>query len=160
MPNFLQTSFVAGLAALAVPVLIHLFFRLKTKRVELGTIRFLRVFLEENARRRKVMRWLLLASRMAFVALLVGLFARPFLTAAAASGDQELLVILIDQSATMQFKGEHGRLASLDLADRLEITAQRLDGAYRAIIAPQAEELRKLEQALADLREKLENLET
>ena len=47
-----------------------------------------------------------------------------------------------------------------DLADRLEITAQRLDGAYRAIIAPQAEELRKLEQALADLREKLENLET
>ncbi len=110
MPNFLQTSFLAGLAALAVPVLIHLFFRLKTKRVELGTIRFLRVVLEENARRRKVMRWLLLALRMAFVALLVGLFARPFLTAAATSGDQELLVILIDQSATMQLKGEHSRL--------------------------------------------------
>ncbi len=110
MPNFLQTSFLAGLAALAVPVLIHLFFRLKTKRVELGTIRFLRIVLEENARRRKVMRWLLLALRMAFVALLVGLFARPFLTAAATSGDQELLVILIDQSATMQLKGEHGRL--------------------------------------------------
>jgi hypothetical protein len=110
MPNFLQTSFFAGLAALAVPVLIHLFFRLKTKRVELGTIRFLRLVLEENARRRKVMRWLLLALRMAFVALLVGLFARPFLTAAATSGDQELLVILIDQSATMQLKGEHGRL--------------------------------------------------
>ncbi|TXT29568.1 MAG: hypothetical protein FD138_2404, partial [Planctomycetota bacterium] len=110
MPSFLQTSFLAGLAALAIPILIHLFFRLKTKRVELGTIRFLRVVLEENARRRKVMRWLLLALRMAFVALLVGLFARPFLTAAATSGDQELLVILIDQSATMQLKGEHGRL--------------------------------------------------
>lgn len=110
MPSFLQTSFLAGLAALAVPVLIHLFFRLKTKRVELGTIRFLRVVLEENARRRKVMRWLLLALRTAFVALLVGLFARPFLTAAATGGDQELLVILIDQSATMQLKGERGRL--------------------------------------------------
>lgn len=57
-------------------------------------------------------------------------------------------------------KFDDARLASLDLADRLEITAQRLDGAYRAIIAPQAEELRKLEQTLADLREKLENLET
>ncbi|MBI5757285.1 MAG: BatA domain-containing protein, partial [Planctomycetales bacterium] len=110
MPSFLQASFLAGLAALSVPILIHLFFRLKTKRVELGTIRFLRVVLEENARRRKVMRWLLLALRMAFVALLVALFARPFLTAAATSGDQELLVILIDQSATMQLKGEHGRL--------------------------------------------------
>ena len=110
MPNFLQTSFLAGLAALAVPVLIHLFFRLKTKRVELGTIRFLRLVLEENARRRKVMQWLLLALRMAFVALLVALFARPFLTAAATGSDKELLVILIDQSATMQLKGENGRL--------------------------------------------------
>ena len=117
MPNFLQTSFLAGLAALAVPVLIHLFFRLKTKRVELGTIRFLRVVLEENARRRKVMRWLLLALRMAFVALLVGLFARPFLTAAATGGDQELLVILIDQSATMQLKGERGRLIDQAVAE-------------------------------------------
>lgn len=117
MPSFLQTSFLAGLAALAVPILIHLFFRLKTKRVELGTIRFLRVVLEENARRRKVMRWLLLALRMAFVALLVGLFARPFLTAAATSGDQELLVILIDQSATMQLKGEHGRLIDQAVAE-------------------------------------------
>ena len=57
-------------------------------------------------------------------------------------------------------KFDDARLASLDLADRLEITAQRLDAAYRAIIAPQAEELRKLEQALADLRDKLETLET
>ena len=110
MPHFLQTAFLSGLAALAVPVLIHLFFRLKTKRVELGTIRFLRAVLEENARRRKVMRWLLLALRMLFVALLVGLFARPYFTAAATGGDKELLVILIDQSATMQLKGDHGRL--------------------------------------------------
>ncbi|MFM9965802.1 MAG: BatA domain-containing protein [Planctomycetaceae bacterium] len=117
MPNFLQTSFLAGLAALAVPVLIHLFFRLKTKRVELGTIRFLRLVLEENARRRKVMRWLLLALRMAFVALLVALFARPFLTAAATGSDKELLVILIDQSATMQLKGENGRLIDQAVAE-------------------------------------------
>ncbi|MEK6257422.1 MAG: hypothetical protein AABP62_02285 [Planctomycetota bacterium] len=52
------------------------------------------------------------------------------------------------------------RLSSLDIADRMEITAQRLDAAYRTIVAPQAEELRKLEQALADLREKLDALET
>ncbi|MEK6257424.1 MAG: BatA domain-containing protein [Planctomycetota bacterium] len=117
MPSFLQTSFLAGLAALAVPILIHLFFRLKTKRVELGTIRFLRVVLEENARRRKVMQWLLLALRMVFVALLVGLFARPFFTAAATGGDKELLVILIDQSATMQLKGDHGRLIDQAVAE-------------------------------------------
>ncbi len=117
MPDFLQSSFLFGAAAIAVPVLIHLFFRLKTKRVELGTIRFLRIVLEENARRRKVMRWFLLALRMALVALLVTLFARPFLTAAATSGDRDLMVILIDQSATMQLKGEQGRLLDHAVAE-------------------------------------------
>ena len=117
MPSFLQTAFLSGLAALAVPVLIHLFFRLKTKRVELGTIRFLRAVLEENARRRRVMRWLLLALRMLFVALLVGLFARPYFTATATGSDKELLVILIDQSATMQLKGENGRLIDQAMAE-------------------------------------------
>ena len=117
MPSFLQASFLTGLAALAVPILIHLFFRLKTKRVELGTIRFLRLVLEENARRRKVMQWVLLALRLAFVALLVGLFARPFLRAAATGGDKELMVILIDQSATMQLKGDKGRLIDQAVAE-------------------------------------------
>lgn len=117
IPSFLQTTFLYGLAAIAVPVLIHLFFRLRTKRVELGTIRFLRIALEENARRRKVMRWLLLSLRIMLVALLVGLFARPYFTAAATGGDKELLVILIDQSATMQLKGDHGRLVDQAVAD-------------------------------------------
>ena len=55
---------------------------------------------------------------------------------------------------------DDAKLSSLDVADRLEIMAQRLDAAYRGIVAPQAEELRKLEQALADLRDQLEKLET
>ena len=57
-------------------------------------------------------------------------------------------------------KDDDAKLSSLDVAERLEIMAQRLDGAYRTIVAPQAEELRKIEQALADLRDQLEKLET
>ncbi len=117
MPSFLQAVFLSGLAALAVPILIHLFFRLKTKRVELGTLRFLRIVLEENARRRKVMRWFLLALRMALVALLAMLFARPYFTSAATGNDKELVVVLIDRSATMQLKGEQGRLIDQAMAE-------------------------------------------
>ncbi len=57
-------------------------------------------------------------------------------------------------------KDTDARLSSTDIAERLEIMAQRLDGAYRTIVAPQAEELRKVEAALAELREQLEKLET
>lgn len=124
IPTLLQSAFLWGSAALAVPILIHLFFRLRTKRVELGTIRFLRVVLEENARRRRVMRWLLLALRMAFVGLLVVLFGRPYFTSAAATRQQKLLTILIDRSATMQLKGERGRLFDQALNQARQLAAQ------------------------------------
>ncbi len=57
-------------------------------------------------------------------------------------------------------KDGDAKLSSFDLAERFEIMAGRLDAAYRGIVAPQAEELRKLEAALVELREKLEQLET
>jgi hypothetical protein len=55
---------------------------------------------------------------------------------------------------------EDARLAGLDAADRMEILGTRLDAAYRVIVAPQAEELRKIDAALAILRERMEDLET
>jgi hypothetical protein len=121
MPEFVQSAFLAGLAALAIPIVIHLFFRLRTKRVDLGTIRFLRIVLEDRARRRKVMRWLLLALRLACVALLVGLFARPYFSQASVTADKELVVLLIDRSATMTLKGERGRHLDQAIADALEV---------------------------------------
>lgn len=55
---------------------------------------------------------------------------------------------------------DDARLSALDIADRMEIAAQRLDAAYRTIVAPQAEELRKLEQQLALVGARLEDLQT
>ncbi|HQU41514.1 MAG TPA: BatA domain-containing protein, partial [Pirellulales bacterium] len=76
--SFIQIGFLSALAAVAIPIVIHLVFRQKTRRADLGTLRFLRIVLQRNARRRRVMRWFLLALRMACVALLAMLFARPY----------------------------------------------------------------------------------
>lgn len=57
-------------------------------------------------------------------------------------------------------KLDDARLASLDVADRMEITSQRLGATYRAIVAPQAEDLIKVEQQLAALRDRMDDLET
>lgn len=88
----------------------------------------------------------------------------------AANRIQEILKEFNLQKIIDQMEGTNGlirskkdteaKLSSLDLAERFEILAQRLDTAYRAIVVPQAEELRKLEQALIELKEKLEQLET
>src|SRR5688500_15742394 len=102
--SFIQIGFLAALAALAIPIIVHLVFRQRPKRVELGTLRFLRVALEHNARRRRVMRWLLLSLRMACIALLALLFARAYLLAYSASGQKQTVVVLIDRSASMELK--------------------------------------------------------
>jgi hypothetical protein len=106
--SFIQIGFLGALAALAIPIIIHLVFRQRAKKVELGTLRFLRVVLEHNARRRRVMRWLLLMLRLACVGLLAFLFARPYLLASRSAGEKKSVVVLIDQSATMELKQQDG----------------------------------------------------
>ena len=107
---FIQTAFLGALAAIAVPVVIHLMFRTQARKVSLGTLRFLKQVLERNAQRQRIMRWLLLLLRMGAVACLAMLFARPYLLEAAFGGDQKLALVLIDHSASMELKGEAGRL--------------------------------------------------
>ncbi len=91
----------AGVALSAVPIVIHLLFRRKAPRVDLGSLRFLRIALKDNAHRRKVRRWLLLALRMAGVLLLGLLFARPYSAKPAVPGEEREVAILIDRSASM-----------------------------------------------------------
>ena len=112
---FVQSLFLLAGLAVAIPIIVHLVFRQRAKRVDLGTLRFLRIVLEQNARKRRVMRWLLLFLRLACVALLAFLFARPYLLASRPMGEKQTTVILIDRSATMELKQPDG-LRAIDRA--------------------------------------------
>ena len=111
--DFVQPQFGWALFGLAIPIVIHLMFRRRSRTVDLGTLRFLRIVLTENARRRKLKRWLLLSLRMACLGLLALLFARPFLLARDQAGKDRLVAILIDRSASMQLKDHGKRLIDL-----------------------------------------------
>jgi hypothetical protein len=99
--GFIHLGFLAAAAAVAVPIVIHLLFRQRARRVEIGSLHFLRIVLRDHARRRKVRRWLLLALRMAGVLLLALLFARPYRSAPESRGSEREVVLLIDRSASM-----------------------------------------------------------
>ena len=77
--SFLTPLFLLGLAALAVPVLIHLTQRERKSVVEFPSLMFLRKIPYESVQRRRIRDWLLLAMRLAAIALIVMAFARPFL---------------------------------------------------------------------------------
>ena len=91
--QFVQLGMLGALSALAIPVIIHLMFRTQARTIDLGTLQFLKIVLRDNARKRWVKRWLLLALRLSCVALIALLFARPYLLATeAADGDRKSVV--------------------------------------------------------------------
>jgi hypothetical protein len=108
--GFVQASLLAALAAVALPVIAHLIFRRRARPVDLGTLRFLKVAVRRDTRRRWLKRWLLLALRVGCVVLLVLMFARPYRAQTIGGGDTGLTVILIDRSASMARQRDGERL--------------------------------------------------
>ncbi|MEW6322030.1 MAG: BatA domain-containing protein [Acidobacteriota bacterium] len=112
---FLSPLFLLGLAALAVPVLIHLIQRERKRVVEFPSLMFLRRIPYQSVRRRRIHHWALLLLRLAVLALVVTAFARPFFRSgalAAASGGAREVVVLVDRSYSMGHEGQWARVQS------------------------------------------------
>jgi hypothetical protein len=104
--SFLTPLFFVALATLAVPVLIHLTQRERKSVVEFPSLMFLRKIPYESVQRRRIRDWLLLALRLAAIALIVTAFARPFVRGtdlAAAPGGARDIVVLLDRSYSMSY---------------------------------------------------------
>jgi len=103
--------FFAGLAAVAIPVLVHLIQRERKNVVEFPSLMFIRKIPYQSVERRRIHNWLLLLMRAGAMIMLIAAFSRPFLhvdplqAAAARSGAREV-VILLDRSASMGY-GDH-----------------------------------------------------
>jgi hypothetical protein len=107
--QFLAPLFFAALAGLAIPVLLHLTQREKKQIVRFPSLMFVRRIPYQSVRRRKIQNWLLLAVRMAALALIILAFTRPLLDRAnvpTAAANARELVILLDTSYSMGF-GDH-----------------------------------------------------
>jgi len=77
--SFLAPYFFAGLAALAVPILVHLIQKERKDVVHFPSLMFVRRIPYQSVQRRKIHNWMLLALRAAAMALLIAAFSRPFL---------------------------------------------------------------------------------
>src|SRR5262245_51175246 len=108
--SFLTPLFLAGLGAIAVPILIHLIQRERKRVIQFPSLMFLQRIPYQSVRRRRIRHWFLLAMRVAAIALIVLAFARPFFQqgaiAAAAAGGAREVVIVLDRSASMGY-GDH-----------------------------------------------------
>jgi hypothetical protein len=122
--SFLAPLFLAGLTALAIPVLIHLIQRERKNVVKFPSLMFVRRVPYSSIRRRRIHNFALLALRLAVLALIVAAFARPFLrgqTLAASTAGARDLVILLDRSYSMGHgdQWDRARRAAADAAGTL-----------------------------------------
>ncbi|MGC4031911.1 MAG: BatA domain-containing protein [Tepidisphaeraceae bacterium] len=104
--SFLTPLYIAGVLAVALPVLFHLLKRSPQKQQTFSSLMFLAPTPPRFARRSRISNWLLLLLRAAALVLLALAFARPFFRsdAAIAAGGQggRFVGVLVDVSASMR----------------------------------------------------------
>ncbi|HEX5831830.1 MAG TPA: BatA domain-containing protein, partial [Gemmatimonadaceae bacterium] len=160
--TFLAPAFLFALAAVALPILLHLLQRERREPVVFPSLMFLQRIPHQAVRRQRLKHLLLLALRCLVLALLAFAFARPFLRgrlplAGASRGGGRELVLLLDRSASMGFgerwvraQGEARRVVEgLGGDDRATLV---LFDASAAVVAPATDDRAVLLAALASAR--------
>ncbi|WP_180336337.1 BatA domain-containing protein [Pontibacter ramchanderi] len=101
---FLYPSFLWALAAILIPILLHLIQLRRAKRIEFSNVKFIQVSKDLTASQRNLKELLILISRILFVSFLVLAFAQPFLPASDTSKpiDFTQVTIALDNSLSMQ----------------------------------------------------------
>ncbi len=124
--EFVYPNFLWALAALAIPVILHLFYFRRYKKVYFSNVKFLRDVKEETSARNRLRNLLILLMRLLAITFLVLAFAQPFLKR---SGEvmkgKKSVSIFIDNSFSMNSFGE-----DLTLLDKAKQRAEQIIGAY------------------------------
>ncbi len=111
---FLNPLVLLGLAAAAIPILIHLFNFRKPRRVEFSSLAFLKELQKSTMRRVRIKQWLLLVLRTLAIACLVLAFARPTVQSGWATvfgGQVETsTALVVDNSLSMTVRDAQGDL--------------------------------------------------
>lgn len=100
--GFLAPWLLGGLAALGVPVFVHLLRRHVTTPRSVSSLMFFERGTQSSTRHRRLRYLLLFALRFALILLIVLAFANPFVRRAASGTNDCMLLIVIDNSFSMR----------------------------------------------------------
>ena len=132
--NFLNLAMVGGVAALSIPLIIHLFHKSRFKIVPWGAMHLLVAVLRTNQKRIKIEQWILLAIRCAIPAILALMMARPVWQGAKRMLGEEATstVVLLDNSYSMEAEraGTTNFTIARDETERLVSELRRGSEAY------------------------------
>jgi len=100
--GFFNPWFLLGLAALGLPVYLHLLRRHVTTPVPFSSLMFFERGIQSSTRHQRLRYLLLFSLRAALLLLLVLAFANPFIRRASAGVNDKLLLLVVDDSFSMK----------------------------------------------------------
>ena len=109
--TFLNPFVLLGLAAAAIPILIHLLNKRKLRTIDFSTLSFLKELQRNTMRKIAIRQWLLLLLRTFMILFLVLAFSRPALKGSfgtIGSHAKTSVAIIIDNTPSMELHNERG----------------------------------------------------
>ncbi|MGB8704781.1 MAG: BatA domain-containing protein [Gillisia sp.] len=108
--KFSHPELLYALFLLLIPVLVHLFRLRKFKKEDFTNVKFLHRISVRTRKSSQLKKWLILATRILLLACIVFAFAGPFFPRDSSKEKNRNLIIYLDNSYSMQARGEHGPL--------------------------------------------------
>lgn len=147
--QFVYPGFLWGLAAISIPIIIHLFHFRRYKKIVFSDIRFLQQLQEQNKSKQKLKDLLVLLCRILAVSALVMAFAQPFIPLGQNSktGGSNVVSVFVDNSFSMNAQGSDGALFEMaknkaraivnayDNHDKFQVLTNNLSGSEQRVLS-------------------------
>jgi hypothetical protein len=122
--HFKHPEILWFLFLLIIPILVHLFQLRRFKKEFFTNVRFLKELSIQTRKSSKLKKYLLLATRLLLLVALIFAFAQPFFDAKDSKNVTNQMYIVLDNSFSMQAKGQKGELMKRAVEDLLEHTPE------------------------------------
>jgi hypothetical protein len=118
--QFKHLEILYFLFLLVIPILVHLFQLRRFKKEYFTNVRFLKELSIQTRKSSKIKKWLLLATRLLLLTCIIIAFAQPFFKAKDTKNSSNEMYIVLDNSFSMQAKGQKGELLKRAIQELLE----------------------------------------
>lgn len=122
--QFKHPEILYFLFLLVIPILVHLFQLRRFKKEYFTNVRFLKELSIQTRKSSKIKKWLLLATRLLLLTCIIIAFAQPFFKAKDRKNTSNEMYIILDNSFSMQAKGQKGELLKRAVQELLENTPE------------------------------------
>ena len=122
--QFKHPEILYFLFLLVIPILVHLFQLRRFKKEYFTNVRFLKELSIQTRKSSRIKKWLLLATRLLLLSFIIIAFAQPFFKAKDTKNNTNEMYIVLDNSFSMQAKGQKGELLKRAIQELLENTPE------------------------------------